>query len=874
MANRTGHEILSRLRWPIGLTRYGMVAERGTRAFWPFWSLAMAVLGVLMLGLHDMVPVEAVWAGAVVTLVAGLALLVRGVRAFRLPREDEVLARLDATMAGRPIQALMDAQAIGAGDPASRAVWEAHQGRMRARAETARAVRPDLRVSARDPYGLRYMAALVFLVALLFGSLVRVGSVADMTPGVGSAEAAIGPSWEGWIAPPGYTGRPTLYLNDLKAGEIAAPEGSRITLRLYGPAGALRVIEDVSGAPVRDAEAAETESEPAQDFALARAGSLAIEGPGGRRWDMALIPDMAPQIDATGPAEASAVGDFTMPFEARDDYGVTAGRARITLDEDRVDRRYGLAIEPEPRDAIEVPLPLPVARGREDFEDVLIEDFSQHPWANLPVKLELRAEDAGGNLGQSPVQEIDLAARRFFDPMAAVVVEMRRDLLWNRDNARRIAQVLRAVSYKPEEGMFDRESDYLRLRFILRRIETGARYGMSDETRDEIAEALWDLALLLEEGTLADALERMRQAQERLREAMKNGASEAEIARLMDELREATRDYLEQLQREFAEQNQRDGTDQPDQGESDENTMTMTQDDLQRMMDRIQELMEQGRMAEAQQALEELQQMMENMRMTEGQGGQGGQSPGQQAMEGLAETLRDQQGLSDQAFRDLQEQFNPGANSGQSRGNEGRSGGMGRGEQHEGEGEGQSGEPGQQGEGQRPGQQGGPQDLGESLAERQNQLRRQLDQQRGALPGAGTPGGDAARESLDRAGRAMDGAEEALREGDLAEAIDRQAEAMDNLRDGMRELGEQMAEEQRNNPGQQGQAADAMPGQNRSDPLGRNQRGAAGVEDNMLQGEDVYRRARDLLDELRRRSGETARPETERNYIERLLDRF
>ena len=74
---------------------------------------------------------------------------------------------------------------------------------MRARAETARAVRPDLRVSARDPYGLRYMAALVFLVALLFGSLVRVGSVADMTPGVGSAEAAIGPSWEGWIAPPG-----------------------------------------------------------------------------------------------------------------------------------------------------------------------------------------------------------------------------------------------------------------------------------------------------------------------------------------------------------------------------------------------------------------------------------------------------------------------------------------------------------------------------------------------------------------------------------------------------------------------------------------------------------------------------------------------
>ena len=31
---------------------------------------------------------------------------------------------------------------------------------------------------------------------------------------------------------------------------------------------------------------------------------------------------------------------------------------------------------------------------------------------------------------------------------------------------------------------------------------------------------------------------------------------------------------------------------------------------------------------------------------------------------------------------------------------------------------------------------------------------------------------------------------------------------------------------------------------------------------------------RELLDEIRRRSGETARPEEERNYLKRLLDRF
>jgi hypothetical protein len=47
-----------------------------------------------------------------------------------------------------------------------------------------------------------------------------------------------------------------------------------------------------------------------------------------------------------------------------------------------------------------------------------------------------------------------------------------------------------------------------------------------------------------------------------------------------------------------------------------------------------------------------------------------------------------------------------------------------------------------------------------------------------------------------------------------------------------------------------------------------------GTQDNLLQGEDVYRRARELLDEIRRRSGEGERPEVELEYLKRLLDRF
>jgi hypothetical protein len=124
----------------------------------------------------------------------------------------------------------------------------------------------------------------------------------------------------------------------------------------------------------------------------------------------------------------------------------------------------------------------------------------------------------------------------------------------------------------------------------------------------------------------------------------------------------------------------------------------------------------------------------------------------------------------------------------------------------------------------------------------------------------------------------MERAEDALREDDLAEAIDRQAEAMDALRNGMREIGRSMAENQGADPGQgseQGEAS-GRPTPGQRDPLGREMgnSGQLGTDQNLLSGEDINRRAEELLDEIRRRSSEQDRPELERDYLRRLLDQF
>jgi hypothetical protein len=200
----------------------------------------------------------------------------------------------------------------------------------------------------------------------------------------------------------------------------------------------------------------------------------------------------------------------------------------------------------------------------------------------------------------------------------------------------------------------------------------------------------------------------------------------------------------------------------------------------------------------------------------------------------------------------------------------------------QGDGQGQQGQqPGQPGQG---GVQPGPDGTGQlpdnrSLAERQQDLRNRLNGLSQGLPGEGSDAGEAGRQQLDRAGRAMDEAEEALRNEDFAGALDRQAEALEALREGMRNFGEALAQEQGQQPGQdaaQGEGFGRTDPNNQRDPLGRStgETGRIGSDRNLLQGEDVYRRAQELVDEIRRRSGDQSRPEGELDYLKRLLDRF
>src|SRR3546814_9076722 len=104
---------------------------------------------------------------------------------------------------------------------------------------------------------------------------------------------------------------------------------------------------------------------------------------------------------------------------------------------------------------------------------------------------------------------------------------------------------------------------------------------------------------------------------------------------------------------------------------------------------------------------------------------------------------------------------------------------------------------------------------------------------------------------------------------------DLQTDALDQLQQGLQGLVDQVMEQM----AQQGQGMPNQPAQQTDrgrDPLGRPlpNSGGADANDVEIPEQADIQRARQILDELRRRLGERDRPELDRDYLERLLRQF
>jgi uncharacterized protein (TIGR02302 family) len=849
---------------PPGLSRKRALARAALwwEAAWPAAWPALAVLGLFgifaLLGVPARLPV---WLHllALAGFAAALVLAARqGLARLARPSETAADRRLerDSGLAHRPLAALADTPATD--DPAGRALWRAHQSRMRALVERLRVALPKPGLAARDPRALRGGLVVALGAALVVAgadapALLARGLVPHFAPAAPPAPLRL----EAWVTPPAYTGAPPVFLQ-AQAGAATVPAGSLLQVAVSGGAGGPAELTGLAGAAF-EALGAGSHAARATLTEGVRVG-VRKDGREVAAWSLAVQADAPPVAAFTeAPARAQRGLAIRLPWRVEDDWGVAAARAELRL-----------AARPDAA-PIRLELALPSASARQ-ARGLAQPDLSAHPWAGLEVVAQLTAEDGAGQTGVSEAITLTLPERSFNHPVARAMIEIRRGL--SRDPSARLPAMrgLDALGAEPEAFEAD-PATLLALRVARAQLQRDRRA----EAVGEVQELLWEAALALEEGrdgrtarALADAQRALREALEEARRQNPDAEQRQELQRRIEQLREAIRRHMEamaeRLQRENAEALPYD----PQQ-------RMMDQRDLDRRTRRMEDAARENRIEDAERELADLEEMLRALQ--EGRVARG-ETPerqrqrerGQQQMGAVQDMVRRQAEMLDQGTR-------RGEAEEQRRAQERRQ---------------------QQPWSQRPGQPGQPNpeerqqadaQAGRERAEearRQRALRRalgELMQQHGDLTGE-------VPEALGRADQAMREAQEALGQG--RDARGAQQEAIRRLQEGGRQMAQQMQRQfgqgQGDGEGEgedgvgddfemggEGQDGEQQLGEGR-DPLGRRSRENTGNAD---QGSDTrvpdeaeLLRTRRLQEELRRRGAERERPAEELDYIDRLLRRF
>lgn len=842
-------EAVSRLQLTQALQRasYAIAWER----IWPHLARLLSVAGLFLVvswaGLWLVLPFIARAVGLGLFVLLALAALFPLLR-FRWPRRDEALGRLDrgAGIRHRPATALTDTLATQ--DPVARALWQAQRERTLASIKRIRAGLPSPRLAIHDPWALRALVVVLMVATYVAAGderMLRTQAAFDWNGILAPANVRV----DAWVTPPRYTGRPPIILSAANK-EAAGPGASAAPLPV--PAGSTLIVRSSGGTLDVAVTGSVTEAVPSEQapkgtnerhFTISGDGTVHVRAPSGQpQWKFSAIADRAPSIALAKDPERQARGSLQMSYQIEDDYGVTEAQAHfVARPED------GPKAEAAPRplfDPPQFPLALPNARTRSGVGQT-VKDLSENPYAGANVTLTLTAKDEAGNEGRSEPFDMRLPERLFTKPLARALIEQRRILALDANQNGQVYAALDALMIAPE--LFTPEAgQYLGLYSVARQLEA----AHSDDALREVVAGLWALAVTIEDGNITDVDKALRAAQDALKQALERGASDEEIKKLTEDLRAALDNFMRQLAEQL--RNNPQALARP----LDRNTKVMRQQDLNNMIERMERLSRSGDKDAAKQLLEQLQQMLENLQMA--QPGQSGDGDMDQALNELGDVIRKQQQLRDKTFKQGQD-----SRRDRMRGKQGDQG-MGDLQQDQqalrdrlkklqqdlakrGMGQGQRGQKGQQGQQGQQGEQG---------------------QDGDAQQGDGS-------DALGEADSAMDDAGGKLGDGNADGAVDSQGKALEAMRKGAQSLADAMqqgdGEGQGDGPGNR--VGRQQSGGNSSDPLGRPLHGREFGDDLTVKipGEIDVQRARRILEELRRRLADPARPQIELDYLERLL---
>ncbi|TWD53542.1 uncharacterized protein (TIGR02302 family) [Agrobacterium vitis] len=769
----------------------------------------------------------------------------------------------------QPVQVQEDEPAFDT--PFARALWQEHQRRMAAKIASLDPGLPRPDIARFDRHGLRAIPALLLVVAFAYSGANNAGRISDAFRMTGTQDNQPGVRVDAWITPPGYTGQPPVFLtsrNGEPARDISVPAKSVVTVRFTGGVdNAKATFKPSVGKPsvgadsiaLQDAEAPkESTANTATDanartmtLTLAQSGTLDV---GQQKWPLTVIADKPPTIAFEGVPKRAVNGALEIGFIAKDDYGVQEAHADIVpVNNDPAAQ----PLYPLPEYKLDLP-----RRNAKEAKGIASHNLTEHPLAGKKVRITLVVKDGAGQEGKSAPYEMVLPRRPFNEPLAAAVAEERQVFALDARQMPRAIALNDALTLRADETI-PNLSHYLLIK------SARARMALANnaEKMKDTAAYLWEIALGIDDGDVSLAERKLSEAQQKLSDALERNAPDEEIKKLTDELRQAMQDYMKALAQRQQPQNS-----QPQQNAA----KTLTQRDLENMMNQIENLARSGNKDAARQMLSELQRLMNNLQtgrmQRPNQQQQQEKSEARKQIDKLGEIMQDQQKLMDETFKldqALQDRMALGdptdPDMDQPQDDQPKS----------------EDELTQERPKPAPGQNPPPtdqmteqqlRDALKALRERQDNLGKQLKQLQEGLGKMGIKPG----KEFGQAGQEMKGAGQELGKGQGDTAVEGQGRALEALRQGARDMMNQMMQAMRNQQGQgQGQNPGmAQGGQNGRDPLGRSRPSSGPDTDDTVRIPDEIdvQRAREILDAIREKLGDNSSPEIERRYLERLLD--
>jgi len=851
----------NRYRLFLELARASLTWERLWPCAWPAAGVAALFVAVALM---DWLPMLSFWLHSLILIgfAAAFGFMVRGgIAGFRAVDEKTAERRLerDSQLEHRPLTALNDCLAVGFDSPEMENLWRVHLARMAKAASRLRVAWPSPSLARLDPYGMRAVAGLLLVI----------GMAAAGGDAVGRLERALVPKMQVglngpfelniWITPPAYTGMAPIFLagpslvpegtGSLKVSATEAPPqppirvpvGSTLLAQAAGSEGAPELVmggRTIQFAPIGDGEgAAGNDADKGVSYRLqtvlqnadgvADSIEVRLNDRPLARWPLQVVADGPPEVEFTRAPARAGRAQLRLEYEARDDYGLAGLQVVIRHAEGlTVPGKRGRGDEGA---FIRAELALP-GQGSKKIQGSSLQDFSAHPWAGLVVLVELQVLDARGQAGESGTVKIVLPERVFNHPVARAIVGARKML--NKpdfETVDKVGEILDKLLSRPEH-FFDDTVVFLALSVAASRlIHDDTDVGIGD-----VQALLWKTALRFEDGEFVVAERDLRKLQEQLQRTLKNGTDKAEIDRLMNELRQALDKYMQALDEHLQQQGLDQLPEAPD-------GATVDSTDLQRMIEEARELAKIGYLEAARRMLSNLQRVLDNIKNGIQRGKPNEQvAKARRLMDNLRKLTDRQQKSLDKTYKRYRQRQAEGAMRGRSergRGRQGEKGGNAQGTQEQ-----------------------------RKLRRDLGRLMLGMDEILGAIP-----------KSYGEAELAMKDAIGVLTDGDGRGAVQAQTRALDRLRQGASRMAERMARRLGDafgfRPGRQGRRSGLG-----SDPFGRRPGGGFGtsIDDGGVRIPSHYerRRARELLDELRRRAGEHHRPPPERDYIDRLLKRF